>query len=90
MAGPTPTVKKLSEIKTRLLKPALTSHFVCEFKPPGPVITHINERIGAGIPSINHSNPNDQELIRLSCSEASLPGSSLATIDIDNDFHRRF
>jgi hypothetical protein len=87
MAGPTPTVKKLSEIKTRLLKPALTSHFVCEFKPPGPVITHINERIGAGIPSINHSNPNDQELIRLSCSEASLPGSSLATIDIDNDFH---
>lgn len=29
----------------------------------------------------------NQELFTLSCSEASLPGASLATIDIENDYH---
>jgi hypothetical protein len=90
MAVPSPSVKKISDIKSTLLRPALTSHFVCQFTPPEPVKNFIKERIdNAKIPSIDYqpSNPNDIDLITLSCSEASLPGSSLATIDIDNDYH---
>ncbi len=90
MAVPPPLVKKISDIKSTLLRPALTSHFVCQFTPPEPVKNFIKERIDkAKIPSIDYqpSNPNDIDLITLSCSEASLPGSSLATIDIDNDYH---
>jgi hypothetical protein len=90
MAVPSPSVKKISDIKSTLLRPALTSHFVCQFTPPDPVKNFIKKRIdNAKIPSIDYqpSNPNDIDLITLSCSEASLPGSSLATIDIDNDYH---
>jgi hypothetical protein len=88
MVAPNPTVKKLSDIKTRLLRPALTSHFVCQFTPPeeflkSGFVTDRKEK--AGFTELNYTQ--SQELITLSCSEASLPGSSLATIDIDNDFH---
>jgi hypothetical protein len=90
MAASPPLVKKISDIKSTLLRPALTSHFVCQFTPPEPVKNFIKERIDkANIPSINYKSNagGDIDLITLSCSEASLPGSSLATIDIDNDYH---
>ncbi len=95
MAVPKPEIRgfgksksNIREIKDKLLRPALTSHFICGFTPPKPVQDFIETRIGnAGIPSINYKNPENQDLITLSCSEASLPGSSLATIDIDNDYH---
>ncbi len=88
MVAPRPKPEKLSDIKSKLLRPSLTSHFLCQFTPPGPVKGLISTRTNeAKIPSINYNNLNDVDLITLSCSEASLPGSSLATIDIDNDFH---
>jgi hypothetical protein len=101
MVAPNPNIKSVDNIKSKLLQPSLTSHFLCQFTPPGgitppgtdpevpgDVINFINTRTKtAGIPSINYNNPNDVDLITLSCSEASLPGSSLATIDIDNDYH---
>ena len=34
MAAPRPSRVKLSEIKTKLLRPALTSHYICDFQPP--------------------------------------------------------
>jgi hypothetical protein len=94
MAAPKPEIRgfgksksNIREIKDKLLRPALTSHFLCQFTPPDAVVKFIRTRIeDSGIPSIDYPVPNDQDLITLSCSEASLPGSSLATIDIDNDF----
>lgn len=82
-----PTIKKISDIKSILLRPALTSHFLCEFSPPLGVQSFLKDRIKAKLNTIDYSNSNDVDLLTLSCSEASLPGSSLATIDIDNDYH---
>lgn len=93
MAAPEPEIrafgknkKGLKEIKDKLLRPALTSHFVCEFRPPGPVVTFLETRGKSGFVGAPYSEQN-QELFTLSCTEASLPGASLATIDIENDYH---
>jgi len=93
MAAPVPEIrafgknkKGLKEIKDKLLRPALTSHFVCEFRPPGPVVTFLETRGKSGFVGAPYSEQN-QELFTLSCTEASLPGASLATIDIENDYH---
>jgi hypothetical protein len=68
----------MSEIKSKLLRPALTSHYVCNFQPPNTGF--INSRV--------NTNPTKLvDRLTLACSDASLPGSSLATVDIDNDFH---
>jgi hypothetical protein len=76
MVSPKP--EKLSDIKSKLLRPALTSHYICEFQPP--TSGFINFRV----PNNTPQKRNDK--LSLACSEASLPGSSVATIDIDNDF----
>jgi hypothetical protein len=85
MAGPTIKPVSMSTIKSRLLQPALTSHFICEFTPPPSANNFLNAREGAGFIGATYSLKN-QELIQLSCSEASLPGSSLATNEINNDY----
>jgi len=77
--GPSKQTRRLSEIKSKLLRPALTSHYICKFSPPVPVRNWTK----------NKQTPYDrdnQELIELSCSEAALPGSSLMTHDITNDY----
>jgi hypothetical protein len=81
MAAPSPSKVSLSNIKSTLLRPALTSHFICEFSIPG------NVNAGLGKFLSQRGVAYNQELITLSCSDASLPGSSLATIDIENDYH---
>ena len=68
-----PTKRSVSDIKSNLLAPALTSHFEVSLMVP-PVLS-------------NRYNTIRQGKIQLMCSEASLPGSSLATHQIDNDFH---
>ena len=65
----------VSKLKSTLLKPALTSNYICEFTSP----SNVESLTGFVQPS--------NELITLSCSEASLPGSSVATMDITNDHH---
>ena len=90
MAEPQPQVTSMSKIKSKLLRPALTSNFLCEFQPPSPLLDSANsgfirDRVNAGFIGANYDREN-QELITLSCSEASLPGSSLATHEINNDF----
>jgi len=59
------------------LRPALTSHFQCWFNPPQGVRNWTQYK----------NTSYDAELYSLLCCDASLPGSSLATIDIDNDYH---
>jgi hypothetical protein len=79
----------MSRIKSRLLQPALTSNYSVIIAPPGKAsfprqsgdkglaLSFIEKQLG---------KPVDNELLELSCSEASLPGSSFATIDINNDY----
>jgi hypothetical protein len=67
---------KVSEIKQKLLHPAQTSVYAVE------ILTkrNINNFVGVNL-------PKDQEAINLACCEASLPGSSLATHEVNNDYH---
>lgn len=85
MATPTISPYKMSEIKSKLLRPALTSHFICQFSPPPEAESFFNKRFGSGFVGSENTREN-QELIAISCAEASLPGSTLATNDINNDF----
>ena len=64
--------KSVTQIKNTLLSPSLTSHFEVEI----PVPTNLRGILGT-----------NQEQLNLQCSEASLPGSSLATTEINNSFH---
>ena len=85
MAGPEVKSYRMTDIKSKLLQPALTSHFICEFTPPSGANNFLNLRENAGFLGASY-NAQNQELIQLSCSEASLPGSSLATNEINNDY----
>lgn len=73
MAAPQPKAKKISDITSTLLRPALTSHFLVHFALPSLIQPKLNEV--------------EQDKVYLECSDASLPGSSLATFDINNDYH---
>lgn len=74
MAAPLPKPRKVSDIKSSLLRPALTSHFEVFIDLP---------------PFMKPQQLNlvQQDQLNLQCTEASLPGSSLATFEINNDFH---
>jgi hypothetical protein len=73
--APAPQIIKNFEIKQKLLRPALTSHFECSFNPPTAV-----RGSAAGQYYLNGGKN-----ITLLCSEASLPGSSVITNEINDD-----
>lgn len=80
MASSSPSIQSISNIKSKLLRPALTSHFICNFEMP---------KGGSGFFSSRRLDTSPiarADKLSLACSEASLPGSTLATVDIDNDF----
>tara|TARA_B100000073_G_scaffold187582_1_gene155303 strand:+ start:282 stop:899 length:618 start_codon:yes stop_codon:yes gene_type:complete len=83
MATPKPRVRNIADLKANILNPSLTSTYECHFNPPTSVRSWLNDRknlnLGAGYDSIL----SDQ--ITLSCREATLPGTSLATHTLDND-----
>jgi hypothetical protein len=85
MAAPRPEIRGfgrgISNIKSKLLRPALTSHFVCHFTLPKGGSSFFDDR------DVDISLTKISDRLSLACSDASLPGSSLATIDIDNDYH---
>ena len=66
----------VGKIKAKLLRPALTSHFIVQIPKP---------KNFDGYLSANGVNL-DQEQLNLLCSEATLPGSSLATHENNSDF----
>ena len=66
-----PRIARVSDIKANLLRPATTSHFEVEM----PIIGSMGHWRGVG----------KQDKIQLMCCEASLPGSNLATFDVNND-----
>lgn len=82
MPAPAPRPRKLSEIKSSLLQPSLTSHYECYFNMPPDVKKFLDDKVKAGAAIKGY----DANKLSLLCSEASLPGSSLATIEINNDY----
>lgn len=77
-----PTARKIADIKSNLLHPALTSHF--EVKIPIP--TGLSEKYlsANGLPGFASGKQGQLDLM---CSEATLPGSNIATFDINDNFH---
>ena len=80
--APRPRRRSVSDIKSNLLRPATTSHFdVFIQEPPGA-----EEYTWEKFKSDNQLLGFDQNFLHLCCSETVLPGSSLATTEINNDF----
>ena len=69
----TPKPRPVSKLKSSILNTALTTHYECWFNPPESLLGLIP---GANI-DLDYT---------LSCMEASLPGTSLATAELTNDF----
>jgi hypothetical protein len=74
-----PAKVRVDKIKAKLLRPALTSHFLVEIPQP-------TKKFPDGYLSKNGISNFDQEQLNLLCSEATLPGSSLATHENNSDF----
>ena len=72
---PRPHKKVLSDLKASILNPALTSHFQCWFYPPSAVRSLLPT-----------GEVQDDRMWSLSCAEAALPGTSIATNELVNDF----
>jgi len=75
MAGASPEKLRVSDIKSRLLNVAQTSQYRLTLSVPAAVRSKVSDLNGF-----------DFDNISLSCSEANLPGSSLATVDVTNDY----
>ena len=82
MATAKPTRKTVADLKTNILNPALTSTYECHFVFPKTIRDWANTTtgIGNGITFDNVGN------VSIACREASLPGTSLATHEMLNDF----
>ena len=82
-----PQVRNIADVKNHLLRPATTNNFEVEI----PFNTILNSKLGSLLKDevLNEAgvflNTNDAWKLRLLCSEAVLPGSQLATTEIDND-----
>lgn len=78
-----PIPRSVDDIKSKLLRPALTSHFEVEIPVPSGRFSSVF------LPQNGifwNTNPVTQTNLRLMCAEATLPGSSLATLEINNDY----
>jgi hypothetical protein len=76
-----PRVRDISTIKSRLLKPAQTSIYETNFSISSPQLrNHLNNR------GFNYSS-NLLDAINLSCCDATLPGSSIATSEHPDKHH---
>lgn len=73
-----PSNRTIAQIKSGLLRPALTSHFEVQI----PVGTGNLNTLLKGVAG----DTGLQDLLNISCSDASLPGSSIATFELQNDF----
>jgi len=79
MTSVAPRPQKISDVKSKLLNPALTSHFMIYIGLPRKE-QQFKEFMA------QNSLALDQDRLQLLCCETSLPGSSLATTELKNDF----
>jgi len=82
MAVVKPSTNGVSSIKSLLLNPALTSHYQVTIGPPFSGGSEFSGFIG----DVGGEYGVNKERLNLSCCEAQLPGSQLATTEILNDF----
>lgn len=73
-----PSYYSLSDLKSKFLNIAQTSIYHVRFEVPPAVSSFISQR------GVTRENVSDIELL---CSEATLPGTSLATHEATNDYH---
>lgn len=79
-----PTKRSVDNIKSRLLRPALTSHFEVQIPIPPGIKSNPKYLESNGLQQFENVN---QESLNLLCSETVLPGSNLGTMDITGDYH---
>jgi hypothetical protein len=75
---PTPLDYK-KQLRTKLLQLATTNNFMCHFNLPDTLKKYLKEELA-------FYNDVQQETINLLCCDASLPGSTLYTHDVNNVF----
>ena len=73
-------------LRTKILAPALTSHY--EVKIPRGTAEQLSGNATGALNKILDPilGTDGQENLNISCSEASLPGSSIATFEVKNDY----
>ena len=71
---------KISDVKSRMLNLAQTSAFSVRISPPSPVQDYLT----TSGREFNYSL--DGQVVELGCFDAKLPGTSLATVDMENDY----
>ena len=77
-----PKIRSVTDIKSKLLRPALTSFYEVDIDLPK------GDGVLAGrLSSLRADGSEDQDVLNLRCSEASLPGSNLATLETTNTYH---
>jgi len=77
-----PKIRSVSDIKSKLLRPALTSFYEVDIDLPK------GDGVLAGrLSALRADGSEDQDVLNLRCSEASLPGSNLATLETNNTYH---
>jgi len=81
MPGTAPNTKRVDDLKSRILHVAQTSVYQVKLQPPPPVVKFLNHPGRA----VNYKSDEGTN-IELMCSETNLPGSSLATHDVTNDY----
>ncbi len=82
---PYPQPKSVADLKKKFLRPATTSNFQCWFTPPESVKRWINtHRVPAGFGEKYDSEFSED--LSLLCASATLPGSMIATHEIQNDY----
>ena len=67
-----PKPRAVADLKKSILNASLTSYYECHFNPPQSILNLI-------------PGANSDDDYMLSCMEASLPGTSLATVELTND-----
>ena len=79
MAGPRPKGIRTSDLKSRVMNLAQTSSYAISLQPPRDVLNFLKTR--------GFTYNTDGKNVELLCSEASIPGSSLATHDQVGDYY---
>jgi len=76
--APKPTRVKTSDFLSRVLNVAQTSVYLVKLQPPPAVASFLNQR------GLNYSTAGED--VELACTQTSLPGHQVNTIDVMNDY----
>jgi hypothetical protein len=81
-----PVPRKLDDVKRFVLQPSLTHLFSCEFPVPVGLLEWADPKNNYTDLKLEYNNRELYDKVTIMCSEASLPGASLMTHEINNDY----